>query len=100
MIAALLGAYLYETLMISTTGTTVGKHRMGLKVIDHDTGAKPTTSKAGTRFLSVVGIAAAGASDASPSAQRSPCSSGDRLSSTPDGRGMPDRAANTQVVAA
>ncbi len=45
VVAALLAAYLYETLMVSITGTTIGKQRMGLRVVDVDTGAKPATVK-------------------------------------------------------
>ncbi|MFN3219344.1 MAG: RDD family protein [Acidimicrobiales bacterium] len=99
VIAALLGAYLYETLMISTTGTTVGKRRMGLRVVDHDTGAKPPTSKAGTRFLSVVAIAAL-VHLVIPVGPAVAVFIWGSAVVTPDGRGLPDRAANTQVVAA
>ena len=99
VIAALLGAYLYETLMISMTGTTVGKNRMGLRVVDHDTGAAPTASKAGTRFLSVVAIAAL-VHLVIPVGPAVAVFIWGSAVVTPDGRGLPDRAANTQVVAA
>jgi uncharacterized RDD family membrane protein YckC len=99
VVAALLGAYLYETLMISIKGTTVGKQRMGLRVIDHDTGANPPTSKAGTRFLSVVAIAAL-IHLVIPVGPAVAVFIWGSAVVTPDGRGLPDRAANTQVVAA
>lgn len=99
VIAALLGAYLYETLMISMLGTTVGKRRMGLRVIDHDTGDKPMTSKAGTRFLSVVAIAGL-IHLLLPVGPAVAVFIWGSAAVAADGRGLPDRAANTQVVAA
>jgi uncharacterized RDD family membrane protein YckC len=99
VVAALLGAYLYETLMISITGTTVGKRRMDLRVVDHDTGAKPATSKAGTRFLSVVAIAAL-VHLIIPVGPAVAVFIWGSAVVTPDGRGLPDRVANTRVIAA
>jgi uncharacterized RDD family membrane protein YckC len=99
VVAALLGAYLYETLMISMAGTTVGKRRMDLRVVDHDTGAKPATSKAGTRFLSVVAIAAL-VHLIIPVGPAVAVFIWGSAAVAADGRGLPDRVANTQVVAA
>jgi len=98
VVAALLGAYLYETLMVSTLGATIGKRRMGLRVVDNDTGARPTTAKAGTRFLSVVGIAAA-VQILLPVGPAVAVFIWGSAAVAADGRGLPDRAANTRVVA-
>jgi uncharacterized RDD family membrane protein YckC len=99
VVAALFGAYLYEAIMVSSFGATVGKRRMGLRVVDADSGAKPQLSKAGTRFLVVVAIAGL-VQLILPVGPAVAVFIWGSAVVAPDGRGLPDRVAHTRVIVA
>lgn len=99
VVAVLLAVYLYETLAVSRFGTTVGKSLLGLAVVDHETGGRLASSKAGTRILSVLAIAGAVQLFVPIGPAVAVFLWGSAVTD-PDGRGVADRLAGSRVVRA
>ena len=97
VVLVLLVAYLYETIAVGRYGTTLAKARMNLRVVDADTGDRPFLSKAGTRILSVLAIAGV-VHLIVPVGPAVAVFLWGSAGVTPDGRGVPDKLANTRVV--
>lgn len=97
VVLVLLVMYLYETIAVGRYGTTLAKARMNLQVVDADTGARPLLSKAGTRILSVLAIAGL-IHLLVPVGPAVAVFLWGSAGAAVDGRGVPDKLANTRVV--
>ncbi|MCB0997356.1 MAG: RDD family protein [Acidimicrobiales bacterium] len=91
--------YVYESLAVAITGTTLGKRLKSLRVVDVDTGDKPMPAKAGSRVLVVVALAAVAQIVAGIGPMVAVFVWGS-AAATMDRRGLADRMARTAVVPA
>ena len=91
--------YVYESLAVAITGTTLGKRLKSLRVVDVDTGDKPMRAKAGSRVLVVVALAAVAQIVAGIGPMVAVFVWGS-AAATMDRRGLADRMARTAVVPA
>jgi len=97
VVLVLLAVYLYETIAVARLGTTIGKAALGLEVVDVDLGDRPRLSRAGTRILFVVAAAAA-VHLVVPLGPAVAVFLWGSATTAADGRGLPDRVADTVVV--
>lgn len=97
VVLVLLAVYLYETIAVARFGTTIGKAALGLEIVDVDLGDHPRLSRAGTRILFVVAVAAAFHLVVPVGPAVAVFLWGSAMTAV-DGRGLPDRVADTVVV--